>query len=108
MTTINNARAIFLMELRERTYIDIGAHVFSIIAEATRTTSRPNLVLPSLIMNILHDKGVETPQDISLMSVPLSIKVQTILRSRVCLLGDEEADDLEQAPLNFSSFYGFS
>ena len=60
MTTINNARAIFLMELRERTYIDISAHVFSIIAEATRTTSRPNLVLPSLIMNILHDKGVET------------------------------------------------
>ena len=108
MTTINNARAIFLMELRERTYINIGAHVFSIIAEATRTTSRPNLVLPSLIMNILHDKGVETPQDISLMSVPLSIKVQTILRSRVRLLGDKEADDPEQAPLNFSCFYGFS
>ena len=59
-------------------------------------------------MNILHDKGVETPQDISLMSVPLSIKVQTILRSGVRLSGDEEANDPEQAPLNFSSFYGFS
>ena len=61
MTTINNARAMFLMELRERIYINIGAHVFIIIAEATRTTSRAKLVLPSLIMRILHEKGVETP-----------------------------------------------
>ena len=60
-TTINNVRAIFLMELRERIYIDISAHVFTIIAEATRTTSRAKLVLPSLIMRILHEKGVETP-----------------------------------------------
>ena len=61
MTTINNARAIFLMELRERTYIDIGAQAFTIIAEATRTTSRPKLVLASLIIRILQEKGVETP-----------------------------------------------
>ena len=60
LTTINNARAIFLIELRERTYIDIGAYAYSIIAEATRTTSRAKLVLPSLIMRILHEKGVET------------------------------------------------
>ena len=46
MTTINNAKAIFLIQLWEKTYIDIGAHAFSIIAEATRTTSRPKLVLP--------------------------------------------------------------
>lgn len=98
MTTINNARAIFLVELWEKIYIDIGAHAFSIIAKATRTTSRSKLVLPSLIMRILHEKCVETPQDISLISVPPSINVQTILRSKVRLLGDEEVDDPKQAP----------
>ena len=61
ITTINNVRAIFLMELWEKTYINISAYVFSIIAEETRTTSRPKLVLPCLIMRILHGKGVETP-----------------------------------------------
>ncbi|KAK9996512.1 hypothetical protein SO802_021198 [Lithocarpus litseifolius] len=40
LTTINNARSIFLIELCERIYIDIGAHLYSIIAEATKTTSR--------------------------------------------------------------------
>ena len=98
LTTINNARANFLIELYERTYIDIGAHVYTIIAEATRTTSRAKLVVPSLIMRIFREKGVETPQDISLMSVPPSINSQTILRSRVCLPGDEQADELERAP----------
>ena len=95
----NNVRAIFLMELRERTYIDIGAHVFSIIVEEIRTTLRPKFFLPSLIMRILHEKGVETPQDISFMSVPSAINSQTIIRSRVRLPGDEEADDPEQEHL---------
>ena len=95
----NNARAIFLMELQERTYIDIGAHVFSIIAEEIRTTLRAKHFLPILIMRILHEKGVETPQDISLKSVPSAINSQTIIRSRVRLLGDEEADDPEQEHL---------
>ena len=36
MTTINNARAIFLMELWENTYINISAHAFSIIADETK------------------------------------------------------------------------
>ena len=27
-TTINNARAIFLMELKEKTFIDISSHIF--------------------------------------------------------------------------------
>ena len=73
LTTINKARTIFLMELREKIYIDIGAHAYTIIAETTRTSSRAKLVLPSLIIRILHENGLETPQDISLMSVPLSI-----------------------------------
>ena len=70
LTTINNARAIFLMELHEKIYIDIGAHLYSIIAKATKTSLRAKLVLPSLIMRILYENGVETPWDISLMSVP--------------------------------------
>ena len=96
MSTINNARAIFLMELLENIYIDIGAHLFSILADATRTTSRPKLILPSLIMRILYEKGVETPQDISLMPTPPAINVLTIIRSKVRLLGDEEEVDLAQ------------
>ena len=54
MTTINNARANFLMELRENTYIDINAHAFSIIVDETRTTSRVKLILPSLPMRIFR------------------------------------------------------
>ena len=54
MTTINNARANFLMELQENTYIDINAHAFSIIVDETRTTSRVKLILPSLPMRIFR------------------------------------------------------
>ena len=61
LSTINNARAIFLMEFHEKIYIDIGAHLYNIITEATKTTSRSKLVLPSLIMRTLHENGVETP-----------------------------------------------
>ena len=52
LTTINNARAIFLMELRENTYIDISAHIFCIIANETRTASRVKLIFPSLLMRL--------------------------------------------------------
>ena len=52
MTTINNAKAIFLMELRENTYIDISAHIFCIIADEIRTTSRAKLIFPSLLMRL--------------------------------------------------------
>ena len=101
MTTINNARAIFLMELRENIYIDISVHLFSIVADTTRTTSRPKLVLPSLIMRILHEKGVETPQDISLMPTPLAINALTITRRKVCLPGDEEeVDPAQEQPMD--------
>ena len=48
-------------------------------------------------MQILHEKGVKTPQDISLMIVPSAINAQTIIRNRVCLSSDEEVDDPEQA-----------
>ena len=42
-------------------------------------------------MRILHENGVETLQDINLMSAPPSINSQTILRSRVHPPGDEQA-----------------
>ena len=90
MTTISNARAIFLMELRENTYINISAHTFSIIADETRTTSRAKLILPSLLMRLFRAKGLEIPQDISLMPTPPTINAFTIARIEVRLPGDEE------------------
>ena len=92
-TNINKARAILLMELCEKIYIDIGANLYTIIAETTKTTSRAKLVLPSLVMRILHENGVETPQHISLMTSSPSINSQTILRSRVRLPGDEKTEE---------------
>ena len=96
MTTINNVKAIFLMKLRENTYIDIGAHAFSIIADETRTTSRAKLILPSLLMMLFQAKGVEIPQDISLMPTPPAINALTISRIKVHLPGDEEEGDQTQ------------
>ena len=93
MTTINNARAIFLMELQENTYIDIRAYALYIIADETRTISRPKLILPSLLMRLFRAKGVEIPQDISLMPTPPAINVLTIAQIKVHLSGDEEEGD---------------
>ena len=81
------------MELREKIYIDIGAHLYTIITKTTKTTSRAKLVLPSFIMRILHENGVETPQHISLMTSSPSINSQTILRSRVQLPEDEQTEE---------------
>ena len=33
LTTINNARAIFLIELKENTFIDINSHIFDTIVD---------------------------------------------------------------------------
>ena len=35
LTTINNARAIFLVELKEKTFIDISSLIFDIIVDET-------------------------------------------------------------------------
>ena len=93
LTTINNARAIFLMELKEKTSIDISSHIFDKIMDETRTTSRPKLIFPSLLMRIFGAKGVAIPQDISPMSTPSAINKITIIRVQVRLLGDEEEGD---------------
>ena len=85
MTTINKARAIFLIKFRENTNIDISARAFSIIVDETRTTSRAKLILPSLHMRLFHAKGVEIPQDINLMPTPPAINALTIARIKVCL-----------------------
>ena len=70
LTTINNARAIFLMELKEKTFIDISFHIYDTIVDDTRTTSRPELIFPILLMRIFRAKGVAIIQDINPMSTP--------------------------------------
>ena len=96
MTTISNARAIFLMEFWENTYIDISTYAFSIITDETRTTSRAKLILPSLLMRLFQAKGVKIPQDISLMPTPPAINALTIALIKVRLPGDEEEGDKKQ------------
>ena len=93
LTTINNARAIFLMELKEKTFIGISSHIFDTIMDETRTISRPKLIFPSLLMRIFRKKGVAIPRDISPMSTPSAINKQTFKRISVCLLGEEEEGD---------------
>ena len=101
LTTINNARAIFLMELKQKTYIDISDHIFYTIVDETRTTTRAKLIFPSLLMRLFRLIGVEIPQDISLLSTPSAINKLTITRIRVCLPGDEEEGDQEESePMN--------
>ena len=89
LTTINNARAIFLMELKEKTFIDT-------IMDETRITSRAKLIFPSLLMQIFRAKGVPIPQDLSLMPTPLAINKQTIIRIQVPLSGDVDEEGAEQ------------
>ena len=98
LTTINNARAIFLMELKEKTFIDISSHIFDTIMDETRTTSQPKLIFPSLLMWIFRAKGVPIPQDLNLMPTPSAINKQTIIRIQVRLPGDvdEEGDEKEE------------
>ena len=93
LTTINNARAIFLRELKENTYIDISAHIFYTIVDETRTTSRAKLIFPSLLIRL---KGVDIPQDISLVPTPSAINKLTITRIQVRLPSDEEEGNQEE------------
>ena len=80
LTIINNAKAIFLMELKEITFIDINFHIFDTIMDETRTTSPAKLIFPILLMRIFRAKGVPIPQDLSLMPTPSAINKQTIIR----------------------------
>ena len=80
----------------KKTYIDISAHIFYTIVDETRTTTRAKLIFPSLLMRLFRLKGVEIPQDISLLSTPSKINKLTITRIRVCLPGDEEEGDQEE------------
>ena len=93
LSTINNARAIFLMELKEKTFIDISFHIFDTIVDETRTTSKPKLIFPSLLMRLFIAKGVVIPQDINPMPTPSAINKLTIIKIQVRLLGDEEDGD---------------
>ena len=84
---------IFLVKLRKNTYIDISANALCIIADETRTSSRPKLVLPSLLMRLFRAKGVEIPQDLSLMTTSLAINALAIAWIKVHLSGDEKEGD---------------
>ena len=96
LTTINNARVIFLMELKKKTFIDISSHIFDTIMDETRITSQAKLVFPSLFMRIFRAKGVQIPQDLSLMPTPLAINKQTIIWIQVRLPGDVDEEGAEQ------------
>ena len=96
LTIINNARAIFLMELKEKTFIDISSHIFDTIMDETRTTSRAKMIFPSLLMQIFRAKCVPIPQDLSLMPTPLAINKQTIIQIQVRLPGDVDEEGVEQ------------
>ena len=96
LTTINNARAIFLMELKDKTFIDINSHIFDTIMDETRTTSRAKLVFPSLLIRIFRAKGVPIPQDLSLMPTPSAINKQTIIRIQVHLPGEVDEEGAKQ------------
>ena len=74
-------------------FIDISSHIFDTIVDETKTTSRPKLIFPSLLMRLFKVKGVEIPQDISPMPTPSAINKLTIIRIQVHLLGDEEEGD---------------
>ena len=93
LTTINNAKAIFLLVLKENTSIDISSYIFDTIMDETRTTSRAKLIFPSLLMRLFRLKGVDIPQDISLMPTPSAINKLTITRIQVRLSGDEDEGD---------------
>ena len=96
LTIINNARATFLMELKENTFIDISFHIFDTIVDETRTTSRAKLIFPSLLMRFFRLKGVAIPQDTNLMPTPSAINKVTITRIQVRLLGDEDEGERGQ------------
>ena len=100
LTTINYARAIFLMDLKEKTFIDNSFHIYDTIVDETRTTSRLKLIFPSLLMRIFKKKGVPIPRDISPMSTPSAINKLTFKGINVRLPGEEdEGDEGEGVPM---------
>ena len=76
-----------------QTFIDISFHIFDTIVDETITTSRPKLIFLSLLIRLFRAKGVDIPQDISIMPTPSAINKQTIIRIQICLPGDEEKGD---------------
>jgi len=89
------------MHLKEKNFIDISSHIYDTIVDETRTTSRPKLIFPSLLMRIFRRKGVPIPQDISPMSTPSAINKLTCKRISVRLPGEEdEGDEGEGVPMD--------
>ena len=90
LTTINNARAIFLMELKEKTFIDISFHIYDTIVDDTRTTSRPELIFPH---EDFQSKRCCNHSRYQPHVYTLAINKMTIIRIQVHLPGDEEEGD---------------
>ena len=88
------------MDLKEKTFIDISSHIYDTIMDETRTTSRPKLIFPSLLMRIFRKKGVPIPRDISPMSTPSTINKLTFKRISVRLPGvEDEGNEGEGVPM---------
>ena len=88
------------MDLKEKTFIDISSHIFDTIVDKARTTSKPKLIFPSLLMRIFRKKGIAIPRDISPMSTPSAINKLTFKRISVRLPGEEdEGDEGEGVPM---------
>ena len=96
LTTINNAKAIFLIKLKQKTYIDISAHIFYTIVDETKTTTKAKLIFPSLLLRLFRLKGVEIPQNINLLSTSSAINKLIMTRIRVRLPVDEKEGEQEE------------
>ena len=96
LTTINNAKAIFLIKLKQKAYIDISAHIFYTIVDETKTTTKAKLIFPSLLLRLFRLKGVEIPQNINLLSTPSTINKLIITMIRIRLPGDEKEGEQEE------------
>ena len=70
--------------------------IYDTIVDETRTTSRPKLIFPSLLMRIFRKKGVPIPRDISPMSTPSTINKLTCKRISVWLPSEEDEGDEEE------------
>ena len=93
LTTINNAKAIFLIKIKQKTYIDISAHIFYTIVDEN---TKAKLIFPSLLLRFFRLKGVEIPQNINLLSTSSTINKLIITRIRVRLPGDEKEGEQEE------------
>ena len=64
--------------------------------DETKTTTKAKLIFPSLLLRLFRLKGVEIPQNISLLSTPSAINKLIFTMIRVHLPGDEKEGEQEE------------